>query len=237
MDTLIRTVRELEFAVTSWTWPFSQERRADIDAFWRTAAAAQPALWNGRVLLLNAFAFDGARCRGAFFETDFSDFTAWKAFGTPDSGVWNGFGAGALRARDGAFLLGCMGSHTFNAGAIYFPCGTPDRDDVVGDRVDLAGSIVRETAEETGLTPDDYRIARDWTIVCHGRYFAAIRRLDLPLPAGEARQKILDHLAREKEPELSDIRIVRGPADFDSAMPPFVAAYLNHVWDSEGSGG
>ena len=65
----------------------------------------------------------------------------------------------------------------------------------------------------------------------------AIRRLDLPLAAEAAREKILAHLAREIEPELSDIRIVRGPADLDSAMPPFVIAYLNHVWDSERSRG
>lgn len=237
MNSIVRIVRDLDFTVAPWDWPFSHERRTDIDAFWRTARAAKPALWNGRVLMLNAFAFAGTRCSGAFFETDFSDFSAWKVFGAPSMGAWNGFGMGALRARDGAFLLGCMGAHTFNAGAVYFPSGTPDRDDIVGERVDLAGSVVREVAEETGLTPRDYRAAEDWTIVCHGAQVAAIRRLDLPLTAEAARQKILAHLGRETEPELSDIRIVRGPADTDSAMPPFVIAYLNHVWDSEGRRG
>ena len=29
------------------------------------------------------------------------------------------------------------------------------------------------------------------------------------------RARILEHLAREREPELADIRIVRGPADLD----------------------
>ena len=31
-------------------------------------------------------------------------------------------------------------------------------------------------------------------------------------------------------PELADIRIVRGPADIDSSMPPSVVAYLQREW-------
>ena len=40
------------------------------------------------------------------------------------------------------------------------------------------------------------------------------------------RARVLAHLARERQPELADIRIVRGPADFDPAMPRFVTAFL-----------
>ena len=44
------------------------------------------------------------------------------------------------------------------------------------------------------------------------------------------RARILGHLAGEAQPELSDIRIVRGPADLDPMMPPFMTAYLTHAW-------
>ena len=44
--------------------------------------------------------------------------------------------------------------------------------------------------------------------------------------AGALRKRILAFLAREKTPELSDIRIVYGPGDFDAAMPRFVTAFL-----------
>ena len=40
------------------------------------------------------------------------------------------------------------------------------------------------------------------------------------------RERVLAYLARERQPELSDIRIVRGTADFDPAMPRFVTAFL-----------
>ena len=69
---------------------------------------------------------DGARSgfRGecfpaSYFETDFASFLAWRDWGFPDAGVFNGFGVGALRAADGAFVLGEMAHHTSNAGRNY----------------------------------------------------------------------------------------------------------------------
>jgi hypothetical protein len=44
--------------------------------------------------------------------------------------------------------------------------------------------------------------------------------------ADTLRTRILKHLARELQPELADICVVRGPADFDPAMPRFVTAFL-----------
>ena len=97
--------------------------------------------------------FRGVRFSAAYFETDFASFLAWRDWGFPDLHVFNGFGMGALRCSDGAFVLGEMGQHTSNAGRIYFPSGTPDLDDVVDGAVDISGSVARELEEETGLVP------------------------------------------------------------------------------------
>lgn len=223
-------LERLELAYAPRPWPFAQERRAEIDRHFATLQQATPALWNGRMLMLAEHAIERDAFRGSFLETDFASFVAWRDWGFPDAGVLNCFAMGALRASDGAYLLGVMGPQTVNAGKIYFPAGIPDPDDVVGGRVDLARNVRREMAEETGLGPDDYEAADHWVCVLTGPRLAMMKPLDAPEPAERLRGRILAHLARDPAPELSDIRIVRGPADLDAMMPPFVIAFLNEMW-------
>ena len=106
-----------------------------------------------------------ASLSGAYLETDFASFIAWRDWGFPDKTMRNCFPMAALRSSDGAFLLGVMGAHTATAGQVYFPAGTPDPNDVVGERVDLEAGVMRELPEETGLGPADVdgaaRLVRD----------------------------------------------------------------------------
>ncbi|PSC05249.1 hypothetical protein SLNSH_09945 [Alsobacter soli] len=208
-------------------WPWAEAERERIDAHWATVAASNPALYDGRVLVLHSGGIEGDTFRAAYLETRFSRFLAWRDFGFPDKSMRNGFAMAALRSADGAFLLGVMGPHTANAGKVYFPAGTPDPSDIVDGKVDLAGSVARELKEETGLTGEHVAFADDWTVVSHGQRIALMRRVQSGEPAEALRTRILDFLEREAQPELSDIRIVRSAADVDErAMPPFMAAYL-----------
>jgi 8-oxo-dGTP pyrophosphatase MutT (NUDIX family) len=224
------TIERLELTFAPRPWLFATERRAEIDAHFARRKLKTPALWNGRVLMLHEHAIVHAVLRGAFLETDFASYIAWRDWGFPDATVRNCFALGALRASDGGYLLGVMGQHTVSAGHIYFPGGVPDETDVVGDRVDLTGNLMREISEETGLTPADVGAEPGWLAVIESARIALVKVLDVAGTAEDARARILANLARQDEPELADIRIVRGPADFDAAMPRFVTAYLAHVW-------
>ena len=66
--------------------------------------------------------------------------------------------------------------------------------------------------------------------VLAGSRIAQVKTLQARATAAVLRARILAHLAREAQPELADVRIVRGPADFDPMMPPFVTAFLAHAW-------
>ena len=220
-------IDRLDLAFEPAPWPFADERRAEIDAYFAELQRQKPALWNGRVLLLHRHELRDGVFRGAYLQTDYASFSAWRHWRAGDAGVLDCFGAGALISADGAALLGVMGAHTANAGWIYFPCGTPDPSDIIDGKVDLDFSVARELKEETGIDIAAVAPAPGWTMVQDGRLIVQIKTLRSALSADELRARMLAHLASEAEPELADIRIVRGPADFDPAMPPFVTAFLD----------
>jgi 8-oxo-dGTP pyrophosphatase MutT (NUDIX family) len=222
----IHRVATLDLTVGPFAWPFAAEQREEIDAHFAAKQREKPELWNGRLLLGRNAVRAGDHFSADFFETDFANFLAWRDWGFPDTSVFNGFGMGALQSSDGAFLLGEMGAHTANAGRIYFPAGTPDPDDVRDGRLDLAGSIIREVAEETGLDAADYTMDTHWSCVFAGPSIAMIRILRVELPGEALRLQVEAHLARETKPELCAVHLARSHSDIVPVMPRFVSAFL-----------
>jgi len=223
---VIHRVTTLDLDVQPWSWPFAQARGAEISAHFAGKQREKPQIWNGRLLLARNPAFTVSGFRASYFETDFASFLAWRDWGFPDRDIFNGFGMGALRCADGAFVLGEMGQHTANAGRIYFPSGTPDLDDINAGAVDMAGSVAREVAEETGLTAADYRADTHWDCVVSGASVAMIRILNVDSSGEALRARIEANLARQREPELSAIHLVRDVSDLSAAMPRFVTAFI-----------
>jgi 8-oxo-dGTP pyrophosphatase MutT (NUDIX family) len=219
-------VERLQLAFTPKLWGFAEARRAEIDAAFAEMQQKNPALWNGRVLLLQDYALEDGVFRGNYLETDYASFAVWRHWGRPEAGICDCFGAAAIMTADDACLLGVMGPHSANAGHIYFPCGTPDPDDIVGKSVDLDLSVRRELMEETGLDITAFKLEPGWTTVLDLPQIAHIKVLHSGERAEALRARMLTRLAHEQQPELADIRIVRGPDDFTPTMPRFVTAFL-----------
>lgn len=228
----IHRVTTLDLAVKTMAWPFAEERRADIAAYFAEKQRERPKIWNGRILLGRDAAFSGDHLSATYFETDFASFLAWRDWGFPDKAVFNGFGMGALRANDGAFVMGVMGEHTANAGRIYFPAGTPDPDDVRDGRLDIPGSVVREIEEETGLVATDYRAEPHWHCIVTAAAIALIRIIDVDMPGDAIRARIEANLAAQAEPELSGIHLVRGLDDLTPTMPRYIATFIEQQFAS-----
>lgn len=212
-------------------WAAAEPRRAAIAAHFRDFTATHPGVWNGRILLSREHAIAGGVLTGTCFESDYASYLAWRDGVFSDDAVKNCFGMGIIQASDGAYILGVMGRHTANAGMAYFPAGTLEPDDLVDGAVDYAGSIRREVEEETGLTPEDYVAAPGWHVVFAGFRVAMGKVLRARARGDALRARILDHLAGEAEPELSDILVVRGPADLTVPMPPHMPVFLHYAWE------
>jgi 8-oxo-dGTP pyrophosphatase MutT (NUDIX family) len=103
--------------------------------------------------------------------------------------------------------------------------------------IDLAASVRREMAEETGLHADAYEVEEGWYSVLTRPHIAHFKILHVPNTAAALRARIRDHLARDAQPELADVRIVRGPAELDPMMPITVRTFLTYIWSQTSGGG
>ena len=235
MSLSIMPISRVKAQVKAHDWPFLADRKDEIAAHWAKLRATKPAMFNGQVLLQCRGEVSGTTFSADYFQLDYASFIAWHQWGYPQEAheqIRNGFAMGALRSRDGAYLMGVMGDHTANAGKVYFAAGTPDPGDVRADgEVDLAGSVMRELEEETGLAPGDVSVGDDWRIVLGRERVAFMRDVFIDLSADEARRLIRDRLSRQVQPELSDIAIARSVADIDEArMPLFMQVFLRDVF-------
>lgn len=231
-DIELCNIERVEIVLEPFAWPFAVDRRTDIDGHFADLRRERPELWNGRVLLLHRYAISNGVLSGGCFETDYASFIAWRDWGFPDRSVRNFFAVAALRAADGAFVLGEMAPHTAGAGQICFPCGTPEPADL-GWRgtFDLAGNLRRELQEETGLDLGELDAAPGWTMVRDRGFLALFKSLTAPQSAAALGGRIKRHLAGEEKPELADVRLVRCPADLDAMMPRFIAVFLRRMWE------
>ena len=226
-DIPIIPLTRLDLRYEPGAWPFAVARRAEIDAHFTKLRVETPDMWNGRVLMMRQGGIADGVLSGSYLETDFASFIAWRDWGFPDTTMYNCFAMAALRAADGAFLLGQMGPHTATAGQIYFAAGTPDPNDIVGDTVDLERGVIRELTEETGLTLADVTPQPGWTATPLGQRIALMKIVQAREDAIALRERILADFARQQAPELSDMHIVRSIDDLDPRMPPYVRTYLS----------
>lgn len=227
----IVAVHDLDTRVERKPWPWAEANRAAIAAHWQRLVAEKPALYNGVVLMAERPRIEDGIYRSIYFPVEYASLIAWRDFGWPDPSVSNGFAMAALRGADGAFIAGIMGAHTANARAIYFAAGTPDLDDVRPDgSLDLAGSVLRELGEETGVRPGEVEVRPEWTAIVEPARVALMREVISPLPAADLAARIEAFLAREIEPELSGVHVIRTAADIlPGRMPDFMVTYLRSV--------
>ena len=224
-STIVETIR---IRIAPFDWSFPHDHSQDIEAHWSRQLAEKPGLFDGRVLLARDLEAVAGTLTGAAFVTGYKSFLCWRDFGFPGALVHNVFAMPALRAADGAFMLGRMSASTANAGRMYFPAGTPEPADAGADGVvDFDANILRELEEETGLTAADVTLDAHWTVLSAGPMVACLKIARSPLSSAELRDRTATFIAGQSEPELDGLFAMRSPADFDTArMAPFMIHYL-----------
>ncbi|UOK69733.1 NUDIX hydrolase [Ancylobacter polymorphus] len=227
----LRTLDHVDARLAPAPLIFTPEERAAIDAHYAARKAANPALWNGRVLLLDAHRFEERRLVADYAEADYAALLWLLSGERAHPRLRVSFAMGALRGADGGFVLIRMAQWTANAGRIYFAAGTPDLTDLTPEgTVDLEGSVRRELTEETGLTAEDITLAPGWTALHDARRLALLREVRAQEEAEALAARIRRFGAREQRPEFDEVLVVRGPQDFAEGMSPLIRRYLAQAW-------
>ncbi len=222
LPSAVHSVTAIDFTVSSAPWGFALANRAEIDAHFAELQKRNPHLWNGATLKLVGYTFENGLFKGSCAHCDYASFLAWRDWGAPDLTAFNLFGSSIIISSDQALLYGVMAPTTAAAGLIYPPGGHLDPADIAADgKVDIEASLRRELAEETGICASETVIGNR-IVTFDGPRIAISRVFHVDQPADALRERILAHSMQTEEKELSDIRIVREPADLhDPAIVPY----------------
>lgn len=219
-------------------WDFPARNAEAILAHWERRKAENPVLFDGVIHLMTAWSLAGGVFTASFQATDFKSYLYWRDMGFPASeGAVSAprdcFGAALIRSSEGDVIFGRQRAGNINAGLLYPPGGFIDPRDVsASGALNIDASIWREIAEETGLGGAELRHVPGYKIAFASPLVSIAAEYRSHLAAGALRQRILDHLAADPDPELTDIVLVRSPEDLGDDTPAYAKLLLRDIASS-----
>lgn len=197
--------------------PFERDNAAAIDENWRKETAANPALFDGQVVLLSNLAYADGRLDGTSHAVRFATFMLWRKT-RPLHLAEDAYAHAMPVTSDNALILIRMAGHTVNAGRIYFAAGSFEPQDFRAGMADIDFNMIREVGEETGL--DLTGCERDPIHHLRSSEGASVifRRYYLDEPADAVAERIRVFVAGEAEPEIDGPVIVRDPRDLPADL-------------------
>jgi hypothetical protein len=207
---MIRRVARCELRVTPKVWPFSATHAAAIDAHWRDASATRPHYFNGRIFVMAGLSINADVLRADLIATDFKSLLLWRSLGFPETGVCDGFGSALIQSADGDYLLVRQAAGHLNEGLAYLPGGFIDGRDVgQAGYVDIAASVDREVAEETGLGATDVqRSGAPFIVTTAGPHVSIAVSYRSSLTSRALVDKVRGHILSGADPEQELAEVV-----------------------------
>ncbi|MGN7293441.1 NUDIX hydrolase [Rhizobium sp. SAFR-030] len=197
--------------------PFQIAEADAIARNWSLETTANPALFNGDVLLQDEVRLENGVVHARARLSDFATLLWWLKQRQPVSGGI--FVASAVpMSSDGALIVIRMARHTANAGKVYFAAGSLDRSDVMpGGQVDTLGSMARELLEETGLSVAEAVADPQLYATAFNRRHYAFRLFRFPMTAQEMCRRVETHMQTDPNPEIDAVYAIRDadPQAFD----------------------
>jgi 8-oxo-dGTP pyrophosphatase MutT (NUDIX family) len=230
-ERLIFPVSRIEVRVSDEPHPFCLSRQREIAANWDREVSVNPALFDGRMLLMRAIEVRDGVISGECHVVPFSAFLLWRK--TRPAGVaLHLFGLAVIVSSDGAVIAIRMGQHTANPGRVYCAAGSLDPDDIREGYCDLDSNMAREVLEETGLSLSDAKTVSGFYGL-HGQDAVTLFRIyHFAETASELIERISAHIATDPEPEIDTALAIRTADPGQHPYPPFMPSVLEWVFNS-----
>ncbi len=202
----------VDLRVLSGDHPFDIAEREAINENWDKEIAANPALFDGRMVFQKRLALIDGTLAGEGHVIPFSTFMWWRRQSNRQGGI-HLFAYPVLETSDGALVAIRMGSHTANPGQVYFAAGSLEPEDISSGRCDLEGNMRREVMEETGLDLDEAEAGARYYASHVRRTVTVLRLFRFDLTADQMIEKIHAHML------VADDKEIAGAVAIHSADP------------------
>lgn len=199
--------------------PFETANSEAIEANWIAETAANPALFDGTVVLLSGLAYRQGRLDGRCHGVRFATFMHWRG-NRSHSRAEHVYAHAMLVSRDNALVAIRMGGHTVNAGSVYFAAGSFEPSDFRDGLVDVDFNMAREVEEETGLGISWVRRDERYHALSLESGTVIFRRYFLDREADELAERISAFVASDPEPEIQGPVVIRGLHDLPDGLKP-----------------
>ncbi|MER9305046.1 hypothetical protein [Mesorhizobium sp. M0496] len=199
--------------------PFALNNAEAIAENWQREIAANPALFDGTVVLLSQLAYRYNRLVGRCHAVTYSTFMLWRKR-RENSGAEHAYAHAMLVAGDNALVAIRMGPRTVNAGRVYFAAGSFEPLDFRDGLVDVDFNMIREVREETGLDLSGAERGKRWHALSTNSGTVIFRRYQATAPADELARRISAFVATETDPEIEGPVIIRHAVDLPEGLSP-----------------
>ncbi|RWO80267.1 MAG: hypothetical protein EOS18_13885 [Mesorhizobium sp.] len=213
--------------------PFERDNAQAIAENWRRETAANPALFDGTVVLLSALGYRDNSLVGRCHAVRYSTFMLWRG-NRQVAGAEHAYAHAMLVAGDNALVAIRMASHTVNAGRVYFAAGSFEPTDFRDGLVDVDFNMIREVREETGLDLAGAARGRRYYALSTATGTVIFRRYREAASADEIAQRISAFVATEAEPEIDGPVIIRSADDLPDGLMPHMKPLIEwHFADKD----
>ncbi|ESY70751.1 MULTISPECIES: hypothetical protein [Mesorhizobium] len=230
---VILPVDAVEVRLDPGPHPFALENADAIAENWQREIAANPALFDGTVVLLSQLAWRDKRLVGRCHAINYSTFMLWRQQ-RENTGAEHAYAHAMLVAGDNALVAIRMGPHTVSAGRVYFAAGSFEPIDFRDGLVDVDFNMIREVREETGLDLSAARRGVRYHALSMASGTVIFRRYHVTTPADEIARRISAFVASETDPEIEGPVIIRHAADLPEGLSPHMKPLIEWHFSGEG---